>query len=586
MIIPRAMMNTLALFIAGAVTAYMTRFLSLPLNFAELPHEHQELGMEADHKYQATNDQKSLAEDLSMLCKKFSVSRTGGMLNVVEEYRKYGNAVNFSVSRPGRSSPAAAAAGAAQGGVVNQEQDEKRTSPLTLFILACITLSFFMYASYQLIGLYIQYTQVIPSKLREFGTFKEYLQYRFDYWFAWTPGARGMIMLYIAVIIVMIGSAFYFLGVGSRLRTCMWKAMVWLIDPNAGAEEETSAGAAVGAVMSVCGLIVFAFLLTLLQESFAHYIDSLREGHSAVIERGHILLIGLTKTTIPIVQEFCMANAASGGAVIVVLAEHITKPEMEKLIQQAVPDKMGSRVVVRGGYPHHATDLKHVAADTASTILVMPDFTHAKETRDASITHTLITLHGQGWPTDGKLIAVCSLMRNKPILKRIGGPHAMIVILDTFVARLIVQCTNHFGIGRIVNKAFGFEGSEFYFTSVPEHVVGHDFVEASAYYPDAVLVGVVTTQNSVAVAGHGNLGSQRTLGAKGTWKYSLPQAHAISDKEENDKFVQLCPPMDYSLKTGDELVLIAEDSAGTVAKKKPCYKKKAPASSKPCCISN
>jgi hypothetical protein len=32
--------------------------------------------------------------------------------------------------------------------------------------------------------------------------------------------------------------------------------------------------------------------------------------------------------------------------------------------------------------------------------------------------------------------------------------------------------------------------------------------------------------------------------------------------------------MDYSLKTGDELVLIAEDSAGTVAKKKPCYKKK------------
>lgn len=367
-------------------------------------------------------------------------------------------------------------------------------------------------------------------------------------------------MLYILVVIVALGSTFYFMGVGSRLRTCIWKASVWLVDPNAGSEEDTSAGAAVGGVMSVCGLIIFAFLLTLLQEAFAHYLDTLREGQSPVVERGHILLIGITRQTIGIIQEFCMANAATGGTCIVVLAEHMSKPEMERLIQLSISDKLGSRVVVRGGLPHHAEDLKHVAADTAGTIVLMPDFMHGKETRDASILHTLITLHGQGWPTDGQLIAVCSLVKNRPIFKRIGGPHALIVILDVFLARIIVQCTNHFGIGRIVNKTFGFEDSEFYFAHVPNHLVGKHFVHASAYYPDAVLVGVVQNEQHVkkTKSGRHALRQQRSMGS------------AFHEKVDDGKSVQLCPPMNRVLQKGDELVLIAEDSAGALAKEKPC----------------
>merc|ERR1719443_1272943 len=100
------------------------------------------------------------------------------------------------------------------------------------------------------------------------------------------------------------------------MRTAMYKSFIWLIDPNAGAEEDTYAGAAIGAIMSICGLILFAILLTLLQEAFSFYLDSLREGSSRVMESGHVVIIGLTEVTLGVVRELCMAHEEDGGTAI------------------------------------------------------------------------------------------------------------------------------------------------------------------------------------------------------------------------------------------------------------------------------
>lgn len=562
---PRVAMNILLLLSVSGLSAYVNSFTQSPEG--KLPPGKQGFKVAVYHEGKLRDDHEALTAGYSLICKKFNVKRGEvpvAYSEILAPVKTDGELGKALLARPHHSdpsgAPAAAAATAAQtagGQDAHDEQDgeSEKTAPLTIFLLCCIAAVVAILASTQLLRLYLQYIHVEPAtNLPRTRSFKQYLQYRFDYWFAWTPGSRAMIMSCFIVVIVAIGSTFYFIGVGSALRTCMWKAVVWLIDPNAGAEEDTIPGAAVGAAMSVCGLIVFAFLLTLLQESFANYLESLREGHSAVMERGHILLIGVTKPTIAIIKEFCMANEANGGVVIVVLAEHMTKPEMEALIHKNLPDKLGSRVVVRGGRPHHAEDLKHVAADTASTIVLMPNFQHAKETRDASMLHTLITLHGQGWPTDGKVIAVCSLVRNKPIFKKIGGPHAVIVIVDVFLARLMVQCSNHFGIGRIVNKTFGFEGSEFYFARVPERLCGKNFAYASAHYPDAVLVGVVSDKAPMSPKKLRRAGSVSTVDAG----------------ETHQGEVQLCPPMNYVLKRRDELVLIAEDSDGAKARDVPC----------------
>merc|ERR1719399_517444 len=101
---------------------------------------------------------------------------------------------------------------------------------------------------------------------------------------------------------VIIGAAFYCYFVGPTMWISLWKSFVWLIAPDGGVEEDSTAGAAMGAILSIGGLMMFAMFLAILQETFVNYLDTLREGRSPVMEQGHVLLIGITDATLDIVQ--------------------------------------------------------------------------------------------------------------------------------------------------------------------------------------------------------------------------------------------------------------------------------------------
>lgn len=376
------------------------------------------------------------------------------------------------------------------------------------------------------------------SRGEELSIFLEYLKYRFDYWIAWTNGAKPILILLISLLIMMFGAKAYCHFVGERFTTSIWKCFVWLVAPDGGIEEETLAGCFMGALMSICGLIIFAILLTVLQDLFLGYLERLSEGESPVMETGHIVIIGMTEDMIPVIQELCMAYESFGGCVIAVSTNICSKPEMEEKINSSNIDLMNSQVVVRCGHPHRASSLKHVAADTAKLIIVMPDFRKTKELRDASVLHTLITLHGEGWPIGGRIIAVCSLVRNRPIFDQMGGSRTQVVMLDKFLAKLMVQCSRHVGICTIFTKTFGFAGSEFYIQRVSHHLVGKTFYEASFHFPQAVLVGV-------------------------------QQASSREHHHRQESKVNFCPHKDYVLSQKEELILLAEDTHGAIPTKLP-----------------
>merc|ERR1719333_419325 len=117
----------------------------------------------------------------------------------------------------------------------------------------------------------------------------------------------------------------------------------------------------------------------------------------------------------------------------------------------------------------------------------MADGAKAKEQRDAFAVQVLVALRSEGWPVDGKIVAVCSLVRNFSLLERIGGVNTEVVLLDRFTAKLMVQCSAQQGIARAVGSTLGFEGSELYVKSVPSQIQGLTFSEAAWFYPNAVL---------------------------------------------------------------------------------------------------
>lgn len=362
-------------------------------------------------------------------------------------------------------------------------------------------------------------------------TFKEYLKYRFAYWFVWTSGSNGIVIVVAVLVTLMVGALLYCLCLNSRIVGAFWRSFVWLVAPDAGAQESTLQGAAIGAMMSIAGLVLFALLLTLMQDSFKSYLDRMRNNSSGIMETGHIILLGITETTMPIIQELCKAYECCGGTTIVVLSSTLSKPDMEHKIMNSGIEHHRSRIVVRAGQPSCEADLRMVSADSAKSIVIMADRDQPKEIRDAFVMRSLIGLRGKGWPVNGRILAVCSLVRNKTLLELTGGDGTDVLMLDSFVGKLMVQCSKHQGLGPIVKETFGFDGSEFYIAQTPKHLRGKTLGEVALYYPSAVICGVI--------------GPGDDVGCK------------------------LCPGNDYTLELGEELVLLATDSACVIAQKAP-----------------
>merc|ERR1719421_641789 len=167
--------------------------------------------------------------------------------------------------------------------------------------------------------------------------------------------------------------------------------------------------------------------------------------------------------------------------------------------------------------------------------------------RDAFVLRSLVGLRGNCWPRKGRILAVCSLVRNHPLFLKTGGVKTDVVMLDEFMGKLMVQCSTHQGLGGVVSGTFGFGGSEFYVSKAEEHILGKTFSDAALHYPDAVLCGVLS-ENGPSIDDH--------MRSTGSMSYDTD-------------FCNLCPGSDYRLKHGDNLVLLAEDTSCTEATRKP-----------------
>merc|ERR1719265_2249507 len=90
--------------------------------------------------------------------------------------------------------------------------------------------------------------------------------------------------------------------------------------------------------MGIIGILMLALLITLMQDGFDKTMEKIRKGNNAVMESGHIVVIGFTPSTIPLLQELCNA--------------------------------------------HKRSDLRHVAAHTSKTIMLLPMEDDSLDDRD------------------------------------------------------------------------------------------------------------------------------------------------------------------------------------------------------------
>jgi len=320
-------------------------------------------------------------------------------------------------------------------------------------------------------------------------TLTEVLSYRADIYFSSDPLSKPIALLCMTQVLILVGG-FLLYAVspsGATLPEKMWQAWVFIADSAAHAEYGTITERIVSFVLTICGMLVFGFLVGIVTDTISEKVDQLRKGKSVVLESNHTLILNWSNKVIPVIDEICEANLSEGGGTIVVLAER-DKEEMEQNIFESLADLRGTKVVVRSGSPILATDLKKVAAASARAIIVMSQENLEPDESDAMALRVTLSLTGME-KLNGHVTVELSDVDNRHLIELVGRKKVETIVSHDLIGRIMIQCARQPGLARVLDGLLGFEGHEFYF-STHEELDGKRFEEALYLFPDAVVLGI------------------------------------------------------------------------------------------------
>ncbi len=264
------------------------------------------------------------------------------------------------------------------------------------------------------------------------------------------------------------------------------------------------------------GVFVVSILIGLLTTGIKNKIDELRKGRSHVAEEGYTLILGWSLQIFTIISELVTANENQPRSCIVILAQK-DKIQMEDAIREKIGTPRRTRIVCRTGNPIDLNDLEIVNPDAARSIIIL-----APEAKDPDIhvikTVLALTNRKDRRPDPYHVVAAVRERRNLEVARMIGKDEVQFVLVSDLIARIAAQTCRQSGLSVVYTELLDFGGDEIYFKEEPS-VVGKTFGDVLFIYEDSSVIGL---------------------------RFA-------------DGRIQLNPPMDTTIRTGDKLIAVSED---------------------------
>lgn len=318
-------------------------------------------------------------------------------------------------------------------------------------------------------------------------------RYRFDNGLsrgAWVViGYLGLVTLaivllgaVIAVIIRLSG----FNGGATRpgVLEAFWQMLVRVVDGGTFAGDATWPTRLVALMVTLAGIFIAGSLIGLISSAVDQQVDALRRGRSAVLERGHTLILGWSPRVPTIVGELVIANASEKRAAIVVLAD-LDKTHMEETLRSAVGDLRTTRLVGRRGDPSRTSDLELVGASHARSILIM-----SGEEGDAGAIKTSLAV--LGLRLDGvPVIVEMASAAQADTLEAVTDGAILTVNSDRVLAEVTAQACHERGLAEVFRELLDFDGDELYLQEFME-LAGCTYARAQQAFEKSAVMGLAT----------------------------------------------------------------------------------------------
>ena len=318
---------------------------------------------------------------------------------------------------------------------------------------------------------------------------------------------RLLLASLIVVGVALIAGTLVFMLAGdySDPFDAVWWAFLRLTDPGYLGDDEGVAKRSISTVVTVLGYVLFlGLLVAILTQWLNQTIAKLELGVTPVVLSDHVVILGWTHQTRPIVESLLHTGArakrflARRGARdlhVVIMAEEVDDALRQRLIERFGQQNVGRRVLLRTGTPLRVDHLERVAyRDAAVIILPGAGFAESNpEHVDSATVKTLASVSRFAGEYGSPPFAVAEIfdVRNVPLAKQAYKGDCEVIAADGMISRLIAQSVRYRGLWKVMSELFMLhEGNGIHVRRV-EGQAGQKFSDLSQRFSRAIFLGLI-----------------------------------------------------------------------------------------------
>ncbi|HST84872.1 MAG TPA: hypothetical protein VLL08_24250 [Kineosporiaceae bacterium] len=337
---------------------------------------------------------------------------------------------------------------------------------------------------------------------------RERARYRFDNLMARGIGAQILLLAVITVVLVVVASVAIKLSGAlpedsrdDSFGLVVWKSLMHSLDAGTlGGDTVKWPFLTIMLIVTIGGIFVVSALIGVLNQGFGEMLDDLRRGKSAVVERGHTVILGWDPKLFTLLSELAEANRNQRDACVVILADR-DKVEMDAEIAAAMEGHR-LRIVTRRGNAMTTADLGLVALARSKAVIVLAPASHpdgsavSANESDTMVLKTLLAITKVNVDSSLHIVAEIRDPQIEPVARMVVGERAALILAGPLVSRLLVQTGRQSGLSVVYTELLDFAGVEIYITPQPL-LVGKTFREAVSSYDTSSLIGVHTKTGEI-----------------------------------------------------------------------------------------
>ncbi|MDX1490187.1 MAG: ion channel DMI1 [Pseudohongiellaceae bacterium] len=330
-------------------------------------------------------------------------------------------------------------------------------------------------------------------------------------------GAHYQLLVVIALIalISLLGGALVLPTgqVETETGAAVWWAFLRLTDPGYLGDDVGTWPRIVSTILTVIGYVLFmGTLVAIITRWLISVMQQLERGLTPVAVRNHVVILGWTSRTTPLVRELICAESrverfllahSTKRLRVVVLSEEASATQLQLLKSEPGIGRNAHDIILRSGSALEAKALHRAACLNAAAIIV-PGHSHGHQANEVSADietiKALLSINSQAVASGNELpyvVAEIEDVRRKPTLHRAYSGPMEVIASDATVSRLLAQNILHPGLSSVYSEVLNSSiGNELYLRKAEAFGVGAQTTlgDVASLCPNAIVLGFLRLQ--------------------------------------------------------------------------------------------